>query len=310
MSRIRSVHPGLFTDEGFASVSMAARMLIIGLWTEAWDDGVFEWKPLTIKMRIFPADSLKVEPLLDELVEAGVICAFDRDGKRFGAIRNFCKFQRPKKPNSSGDIPSHISKYVALEARSSEPVPNQYRTSSEIAPQMEDGGWRMEDEDITSSLRSDVVASPPPAPRKASRAKPRSQILEDAQPTPKDISAAEEAGLNSAAFREQWAKFRNYHRAKGSLMADWQAAWRTWLGNVSEFQRQPRAGPPSYQNGRTGGFTLLKQAILENERVNSAQNNGSNPAVQLLSGNGQAKPGTGVRHDDGVSDDAGRLRAY
>jgi hypothetical protein len=304
MSRIRSVHPGLFTDESFASVSMAARMLIIGIWTEAWDDGVFEWKPLTLKMRIFPADSLTVEPLLSELAESGVICAFERDGKRLGAIRNFCKFQRPKKPNSSGSLPDDIKKYVALEARSSEPVPNQYGTSSEIEVQMEDGGCIGSS---TSSLRSDVAASPTAASPKPKRTKPRSQISEDAQPTASDTSAAEAAGLTSAAFREQWSKFRNYHRAKGSLMADWQAAWRTWLGNIAEFQRQPRAGPPSYQNGKTGGFTLLKQAILENERAKSTQNNGPNPAVQLLPVNGTAKPGTSVGYDDGLPDSSERL---
>lgn len=27
-------------------------------------------------------------------------------------------------------------------------------------------------------------------------------------------------------------KFSDYHRAKGSVMADWQAAWRTWVGNA------------------------------------------------------------------------------
>lgn len=162
------------------------------------------------------------------------------------------------------------------------------------------------DKDTDTDNNLSVISA---SPRKASRAKPRTQISEDAQPTPKDISAAEEAGLNSATFREQWAKFRNHHRAKGSLMADWQAAWRTWLGNISEFQRQPRAGPPSYQNGKTGGFSLLKQAILENERASAAQNNGSNPVVQLLSGNGSTKPGASIGHDDGLPDDAGRLRA-
>jgi hypothetical protein len=33
MPRIRSVHPGLFTDEAFVTVSMAARVLLIGVWT-------------------------------------------------------------------------------------------------------------------------------------------------------------------------------------------------------------------------------------------------------------------------------------
>lgn len=32
MARIRSVHPGLYTDEAFMTLSMAARVLIVGLW--------------------------------------------------------------------------------------------------------------------------------------------------------------------------------------------------------------------------------------------------------------------------------------
>ena len=30
-------------------------------------------------------------------------------------------------------------------------------------------------------------------------------------------------------------KFSDYHKGKGSVMADWQAAWRTWMGNASQF---------------------------------------------------------------------------
>jgi hypothetical protein len=33
-------------------------------------------------------------------------------------------------------------------------------------------------------------------------------------------------------------KFRDYHHSKGSLMADWAAAWRTWWGNG--FHKIPR----------------------------------------------------------------------
>lgn len=38
MARIRSIHPGLYTDESFATLTMAARVLIIGIWNHA-DDG-------------------------------------------------------------------------------------------------------------------------------------------------------------------------------------------------------------------------------------------------------------------------------
>lgn len=32
--------------------------------------------------------------------------------------------------------------------------------------------------------------------------------------------------------------FRNYHLAKGSLMADWQAAFRTWIGNAEKWSKK------------------------------------------------------------------------
>ena len=142
MSRIRSIHPGLWTDDSFMSLSAFARLLYIGLLNEAWDDGVFEWKPLTIKARIFPVDSVDVPALLDELVEADKIAERD-DSKRYGLIRNFREFQRPKKPNSSGLLRDEDREYVGI-------VPDHSPTASELSPQMEDGGGRVEEEDRTS----------------------------------------------------------------------------------------------------------------------------------------------------------------
>ena len=42
-------------------------------------------------------------------------------------------------------------------------------------------------------------------------------------------------------------RFRDYHAAKGTLMADWDAAWRTWCGNHARF------------NQRSGGQDNLQQ---------------------------------------------------
>lgn len=113
-----------------------------------------------------------------------------------------------------------------------------------------------------------VVASPS-APRKASRAKPRTQIAEDAQPSEKDRAAAAEAGLSAEQFRTEWRRFRDHHRAKGSLMADWSAAWRTWLGNIAEFQRQPRASPGySHPKGMDKIVEYIKTGkVTQNEYV-------------------------------------------
>jgi len=145
MARIRSIHPGFFTDEELVCVSMAARLLFLGLGVEADDKGVFEWKPLTIKMKIFPADNLDVDGLLSELIHASAVRRYEVDGRSFGAIRNFRKFQRPKTPNDIHPATPEIRNYVGLEVSVSETLPQSGGKLSEIAPQMEDGGDKMEE---------------------------------------------------------------------------------------------------------------------------------------------------------------------
>jgi hypothetical protein len=141
------------------AVSMAARMLLLGLGVESDDKGVFPWKPSTIKMRIFPADTIDVVPLLDELIDAGLIMRFEAEGKSYGAIRNFRKHQRPKTPNDVYPAPSNVLNYVGLTGSNSEtkaadedqfPAKGEMKAvnegpfppKGEIAIQMEDVGGR------------------------------------------------------------------------------------------------------------------------------------------------------------------------
>lgn len=150
MARIRSIHPGLFTDEAFMSASACGRLMIIGIWCEAWDDGVFEWKPITLKAKIFPVDNVDTTEILAELERLSFVKKFTAGGKQFGAIRNFCKWQRPKKPNNSGVMTDELRTYVALSVAEPEPVRNQFGTSSENPPQMEDGGDSREEKEPLS----------------------------------------------------------------------------------------------------------------------------------------------------------------
>jgi hypothetical protein len=164
MARIRSVHPGLFTDQAFVDCSVWARLLIIGLWTEADDNGIFEWKPRQLKMRVFPGDNVDVEPLLEEMEAADVVCRYQVDGKTYGAVRNFLKFQKPRKPHAWHPVNDEIRIYVGSGAASSDhedgeaptvpqksvltplkadPVPQK----SECGNQMEDGEGVGEEEE-------------------------------------------------------------------------------------------------------------------------------------------------------------------
>ena len=144
MSRIGSIHPGIWTDVEFVGLSAFARLLYIGIWNECDDKGIFLWSPLHLKMRILPADNVDAAALLTEVEAAGRIIRFTVDGKDFGAVKNFAKFQRPKKPN---DIPPATPEILAFAGHASaetpdvpEEVPNQLPTGGEKSPQMEDGG--------------------------------------------------------------------------------------------------------------------------------------------------------------------------
>jgi hypothetical protein len=172
MARIRSIHPGLFTDEAYASLPMAARVLLTGLWTDSDDHGVFEWKPLSLKMRVFPADSLTSDDmgeLLKALEGNDCIKRFMVDGKAYGAVRSFCKWQRPKKPTYRYPVPHQYRTYVDPEGSTNwEAVPNSFPTASEIPPQRkeeeeEEGGNPRTNSESVERVSPASAKAPPPA---------------------------------------------------------------------------------------------------------------------------------------------------
>ena len=113
------------------------------------------------------------------------------------------------------------------------------------------------EEEAATALKTDADAMPPtptptptPTPNTAkavgaSRRKPQVALPEDFAPNDVGMIRAAEKHLNVPAELE---KFRNHHAAKGSVMADWQAAWRTWVGNA-----RPGAPGANIANGPKRG---------------------------------------------------------
>jgi hypothetical protein len=281
-ARIRSVHPGLFTDEDFVSCRPMARLLLIGIWSEADDRGVFEWKPATLKMRLLPADDVGIDELLAELSALGMIKNVGIGGKTYGLVRNFCRFQRPKKPTYRVELPHEFWNYVGLNAdgfhpdhsrnphtypTSSPPVPNQLRTGTEKAAQMEDGGGRRKEEgDSKNHIDKPVVVVVPPVPETAAGTTTTTQIENDLvvqgvalkQPAsplgnalPEDwipdddcMKVAFDHGMDGAEVENEVLRFHAVNAQRGTFSQNWNKTWTLWCVEFKKRRDKEAAKAP------------------------------------------------------------------
>lgn len=76
MARIRSIKPEFFTSEDIVALSPLARLLYIAIWLEADREGRLLWKPLTMKLRYFPADDCDITALCGELIARRLVVLY------------------------------------------------------------------------------------------------------------------------------------------------------------------------------------------------------------------------------------------
>lgn len=97
MPRIRSLKPEIWEDEALSAVSVPARLLFIGLITQADDEGRLKGDPRLIRSQVFPYDeamtSADVEALLSEL--DSVNPPESSGASPEGLIRRYVNGQRP-----------------------------------------------------------------------------------------------------------------------------------------------------------------------------------------------------------------------
>ncbi len=113
MSRIRTIKPKFWTDEKVVELSAFARLLFIGIWNFCDDEGRMVFSPKRIKMQIFPADSLDIMVLFDELRAVGLIHTYTVADVACLQVLGFAKHQKidkrspsklPSPPNSAEDL--------------------------------------------------------------------------------------------------------------------------------------------------------------------------------------------------------------
>lgn len=81
MARMRMIHPQFWVDENMLELPFEARLFYIGTWNFADDYGNLPNSPRRLKMQIFPADLIDVEPMIADLVRVGCLQPYEADGQ-------------------------------------------------------------------------------------------------------------------------------------------------------------------------------------------------------------------------------------
>lgn len=229
MAKIRGVKPDLWTDEDFVELSAYARLLWIGLWNFACDNGHIQDKSKQIKMRILPTDDVNCAELLREIEAQGLIERSDG----WITVPNLAHHQKPHKRwfttcAKPGCEQPKESSWGNPKRETTVGTP--LTTGGTTVAQPFDGDG---DGDGEVDSDGDSSATRPPARKRAT------QLPSNWQPNDNHHTLAAELRVNA---NTEAAQFRDHHTAKGSTMKDWDAAFRTWLRNAAKWRRPGEGG--------------------------------------------------------------------
>jgi hypothetical protein len=228
MARIRSVHPGQWTAGDFLECCPLARLLGLALRNVADDNGIFRWKPKTIKAECLPADNCDIDQLLLELVTNEQVKRYSADGKEYGIIVDFTQWQRPKKPKYLHPVPDWFS-------TGTEPVPNEEDTEPEIPPQREEVGGRREEvkESIQTPAKPQACSSDDF--QRFKKAFPRRDGSNPWQPAEKKFNALVKTGVDPEVMVNAALALAREESARGNIGTKFIPQAITWL-NQQRFQ--------------------------------------------------------------------------
>lgn len=102
MARIRTIKPEFFTSEDIVSLAPLTRLLYIAIWCEADKEGRLVWKPVTFKLRYFPADNCDIHAMCKEIVDAGLVVLY---GNGYAHIPTFKAHQHINPRETPSQLP-------------------------------------------------------------------------------------------------------------------------------------------------------------------------------------------------------------
>ena len=110
----------------------------------------------------------------------------------------------------------------------------------------------------------DLFDEPPPKPKP----KRATSLPENWVPSDKNIADALSKNLSHNQIQIEGENFRDHHTARGTTFKNWDAAWRTWVGNAIKYaagrnsasQRRGMAGRNVAEEIKTDAIELARKA--------------------------------------------------
>lgn len=218
MARIRSIKPEFWTDEKVVELPAMARLLFIGLWNFADDDGRMVLSAKRLKLQIFPADKCDISALLGELRGNSLIAIYQVDGIEYLQVNGFAKHQKVDKRTAS----KHP-------APPNSPEPRRIPPPEGIKEGIKEG-----------SGGDAAVAAPAPGDSRLG-----SRLPEDWKPD-KDLEAWSTATRPDLNFDTVLADFRDFWLAKPGAAGrklDWNRTFKRWVRNEKQKRAPATEGP-------------------------------------------------------------------
>ncbi|QSR28890.1 Hypothetical protein CFH99_0070 [Nocardioides aromaticivorans] len=108
MARIRTIKPEFWTDETVVELDYADRLLFIGMWNFADDQGFMPLRVKRIKMQVFPGDDYDVEAGLRRLHESSLVALYAHPSGLLIHVRNWSRHQRISNPSREKYLQSDL----------------------------------------------------------------------------------------------------------------------------------------------------------------------------------------------------------
>ena len=155
------------------------------------------------------------------------------------------------KAKAAGSLDKDPSKAKAM-PKQPEPEPEPYKEKIDTIVSTKNG--------------ADLFDEPPPPPKP--KQKRATSIPENWVPSDKNIEDALSKNLSQQQIQNEGEKFRDHHTARGTTFKNWDAAWRTWVGNSLKFaagrgsapQRRGMAGRDVAEEIATDAIELARKA--------------------------------------------------